>query len=113
MKIPELSNLDFGLVWAAHNLIRGRMLCRIGLAQSGHRLLHCTCPLLGVKRTWRVQCECLLMMLWTAPALRHRSAIDWFRQSESRHRHSKCDRLMGLLAGALEPLTSGRRTPIA
>src|SRR5262249_62174410 len=57
MKIPELSNLDFGLVWAAHNLIRGRMLCRIGLAQSGHRLLHCTCPLSGVKRTWRVQCE--------------------------------------------------------
>ena len=22
------------------------------LAQSGHRLVHCTCPLLGVKRTW-------------------------------------------------------------
>ena len=25
----------------------------------------------------------LLMMLWTAPALRHRSAIDWSRQSQS------------------------------
>ena len=23
------------------------------LAQSGHSLVHCTCPLLGVKRTWR------------------------------------------------------------
>ena len=22
------------------------------LAQSGHTELHCTCPLLGVKRTW-------------------------------------------------------------
>ena len=22
------------------------------LAQSGHRLVHCTCPLLGEKRTW-------------------------------------------------------------
>ena len=31
MKIPAELNLDFGLVWAAHNLIRGRMLCRTGL----------------------------------------------------------------------------------
>src|SRR5262245_8181697 len=23
------------------------------LAQSGHWVVHCTCPLLGVKRTWR------------------------------------------------------------
>src|SRR5262249_47764919 len=27
------------------------------LAQSGHHWLHRTCPLSGVKRTWRVQCE--------------------------------------------------------
>src|SRR5690242_4440366 len=27
--------------------------------------------------------ECLLLMLWTAPAPRHRSAIDWLRQNQS------------------------------
>ena len=27
------------------------------LAQSGHPYLHRTCPLSGVKRTWRLQCE--------------------------------------------------------
>ena len=27
--------------------------------------------------------QCPLLMLWTAPALRHRSAIDWLRQSQS------------------------------
>src|SRR5262245_9485711 len=27
------------------------------LAQSGHRLVHRTCPLLGVKRTWLVGCK--------------------------------------------------------
>jgi hypothetical protein len=37
------------------------------LAQSGHRLVHCTCPLLGVKRTWLPQ--------------RKTSAIDLFRHS--------------------------------
>src|SRR5262249_54088504 len=26
-------------------------------AQSGHSLVHCTCPLLGVKRTCRLPCE--------------------------------------------------------
>ena len=27
------------------------------LALSGHAELHCTCPLSGVKRTWRLQCK--------------------------------------------------------
>src|SRR5262245_30375220 len=27
------------------------------LALSGHRLVHCKCPLSGVKRTWRLRCE--------------------------------------------------------
>jgi hypothetical protein len=26
------------------------------LALSGHQLVHCTCPLLGVKRTWGLHC---------------------------------------------------------
>jgi len=28
---------------------------------SRHPLVHCKCPLLGVKRTWAVQCKCLLL----------------------------------------------------
>src|SRR5262249_19922792 len=27
------------------------------LAQSRHRLVHCTCPLLGVKRTWPIAAQ--------------------------------------------------------
>ena len=33
--------------------LRGILSAELRLAQSGHRLVHCTCLLLGVKRTWR------------------------------------------------------------
>ena len=42
--------------------------------------------LLGVKRTLhrgRERGDPTLMMLWTAPALQHRSAIDWLRQNQA------------------------------
>src|SRR5262249_33779112 len=31
------------------------------LAQSRHGLVHCTCPLSGVKRTWRLRCGMTLI----------------------------------------------------
>jgi hypothetical protein len=47
------------------------------LAHSGHALVHANV------RDRNCTAECLLMMPWTAPARRHRSAIGCLRQSQS------------------------------
>jgi hypothetical protein len=46
-----------------------------GCDEIAYRLLHCISPVLAQSGHRKLKPLCLLMMLWTAPALRHRSVI--------------------------------------
>src|SRR5215472_13698864 len=62
--------------------------CQLGAVHTWHKA---DMPIVSVYVRFRGQSghspartRCLLMMLWTAPTLRHRSAIDWFASKPER-----------------------------
>jgi hypothetical protein len=55
--------------------------CRRGVALSGLTTGADLCPVSGKSGHQNETASRPLLMLWTAPALRHRSGIDWLCQS--------------------------------